>query len=129
MIAKELNINNPDERFEIEKGYYELFSPDLQCVPEKNCPDFLNAKVLEEYRFVAAYIDDEMVGLCAVYNDYVIYPVMNGDYVKILKALILKSYEMNNNYLRAWTDNELILETAVDMGIGVVRTGNALEFK
>lgn len=127
ITAKQFDIEADREL--IEAGYYVLFSPDLLCVDYRNCPDFNSPKVQQNYKFIGAFDGEKLVGLCVVFNDYVLYPVMDGDYKKILTALILKAYEVNGNYLRAYTENELILNTAVDMGIGVTRNGYSLEFK
>lgn len=129
LTTRVLDINDEKERELVEAGYYVLFSPDLQCIENITNPDFTSPKVKENYKFIGCFGDGQLVGLCAVYDDYVLYPVMQGDYTAILRALIRGAYKENNNYLRAWTANELILETAVNMGIGVTRDGNTLEFK
>lgn len=129
LTTKVMDIKDQTDREIVEAGYYVLFSPDLQCIPQQNNPNFNSEKVQDNYLFIACYDYNRLVGLCAVFNDYVYYPVMAGDYRQILRALILRAYKENGNYLRAYTDNELILSTAVDMGIGVTRDGKTLEFK
>lgn len=108
-------------------GYYLLYSQDLQCVEQKTTPETEHL-TREDVIVVVAYDDEGIAGICMVDNDAVLFPVLSGDYVETLKALILAAYEANGNYLEAWTQNELILESAVAMGIGVERDGNQLTF-
>lgn len=128
MKTKIMDMDNPEELEAVQIAYYLLFSPDLQCVEQKKSPEESHLQS-ERTIVVAAFDEAGICGVTMVDEDWVVFPVMRGDYVEVLKALILAAYEANGNYLKAVTSNELILETAVAMGIGVERDGNNLEFK
>ena len=128
MKTKVMDMNNPEDLEAVQTAYYLLFSPDLQCIDAKLTPEESHLK--EERTIVVAAFDE--AGICGVLmvdEDWVLFPVMKDNYIETLKALILTAYKANGNYLRAHTKNELILETAVNMGIGVERDGYDLEFK
>lgn len=128
MKTKVMDMTDPEQVEAVLIGYYLLFSEDLQCIQQKTTPEVSH---LTDPRVivVAAFDEEGMAGICMVDSDDVVFPVLSGDYVETLRALILACYEANGKYLKAHTTNELILESAVAMGIGVVRTGNDLEFK
>lgn len=128
MKTRVMDMNNPDDLEAVQVAYYVLFTPDLQCVEQKLTPEEEHLK-REDTIVVAAFDEAGICGVCMVDDDSVLYPVMRGSYVDTLTALIKAAYEANGNYLKAYTQNELILETAVEMGIGVTRDGYNLEFK
>ena len=128
MKTRVMDMKDPAQLEEVLTAYYNLFTPELQCIEQKRTPEVEHLQ-REDTIVVAAFDEAGICGVTMVDNDWVLFPVMRGDYVETLKALILAAYEANNNYLKAETQNELILETAVEMGIGVTRDGNHLEFK
>lgn len=129
MKTRVMDMTDPKQLDWVLGAYYVLYSDDLQCVDYKKSPE-VEHLTKEGVIVVAAFdSEDNIVGVCMVDNDFVLYPVLSGFYSETLKALILCAYEANGNYLKAFTQNELILETAVEMGIGVTRDGNSLEFK
>ena len=130
ITANVVDMTNEEDALSVENFYEENFDWKLLCSENiSHTPG--RAWLRSPGRIVVAAFDGkEMVGVVTVKEDMVLYPMMkDGDRVEILKALILAAYEANGNYLRAETNNELILTTAVDMNIGVVRDGNNLEFK
>lgn len=128
MRTQVMDMTDPEVVEEVLTGYYNLYSEDLQCVQQKTTPETAHL-TREDVIVVAAFDDEGIAGICMVDNDDVLFPVLSGDYVQTLTALILAAYDANGGYLKAHTNNELILESAVAMGIGVTRDGNDLEFK
>lgn len=108
-------------------AYYLLYSDDLRCIEQVTTPslEFLR----QENVFVVLCEDDgEDVGVLCVDSGSVLYPVMVEDrrYIEILTSMI--SCARERRPLFAETENQIILETAVAMDIGVERHGNRLEF-
>lgn len=126
MKTRVMDMTDPNEVEAALIAYYLLYSEDLQCIQQKTTPEteyLTNPRVI----VVCAYDDEGIRGVCMVDNDAVLFPVLSGDYVETLRALILGAYEANGGYLEAYTENELILESALAMGIeGVQREGNRI---
>lgn len=128
MRTSVMDMTDPEQVEQIEIAYYLLYSDDLQCVEQQKTP----ARTMltdPNTIVVAAWEGGEIVGVCLVRDDYVLYPVMKDNYTETLTELIWGAFRANNRYLRAYTTNELILDSAVGMRIGVTRDGNHLEFK
>lgn len=125
MITYVADMTDPAVVEKVEIAYYLLFSKDLQCIVHKNTPE---REHLLEPRVIVVVAEEKgkIVGVLMVDNNSVLFPVMTGDYYEVLRALIQKAYEVNNEYLEAYTENQLILETAVDMGLNVQRDGNRI---
>ena len=121
----------PTVRNEVMEAYYVLWNENLRCFPGRETPSLgwlMPPKVI----VVACRAGEggPIVGVLAVKDDAVYFPVMQvGRYQEILASMIVKAHEANGGYLKATTTNELILSTAVQMGVGVTRDGNRLEMR
>lgn len=126
MKTRILDMSKPEDVEAAQIAYYLLFKPELQCIEQKTTPEvehLTNPRVM----VVCAYDDEGIRGVLMVDNDAVVFPVLSGDIVEVLRALILAAYEANGHYLEAQTNNELILDSAVAMGIdGVKRQDNRI---
>jgi len=123
--TKVMDMTNPEEVEAVEIAYYLLFSSDLQCIEQKTTPEREHL-TRPDVIVVLAYDESGVVGACMIDNNSVLFPVMRGNYEEVLYALMDEAYRANNEYLEAYTENELILTTAQNMGFGVQRDGNKI---
>lgn len=101
-------------------GYYLLFSPEMQCIQQKTTPETEHL-TREDVIVVVAYDDEGIKGIMMVDNDAVLFPVLSGDPVETLRALSLAAYEANGGYLEFQTENQLIMDLALAMGIEEIK--------
>jgi hypothetical protein len=128
MESYEVDMTDPKQAEEVEIAYYLLYSDDLRCTELVTTPDMEDIRNADKWRVVAVKDDGQIVGVACVKNGFIYYPVMTGDYEAVLRELVLKGAEVNGGSLSARTKNELILTTATNMGIGVIRDENTLEY-
>ena len=119
---------NPEDKEELSRAataFYELYSEELQCDPRYTTPDIDSLERI--YTVIVCEDNTGVVGALCVLDGDVLYPVIKNNYHDVLASLILKAREVCGP-LHAQTDNEIILTTAVEMGIGVKREGNRLVY-
>ena len=122
MKAEVMDMSDPQQLEEVLTAYYNLYSPDLQCIDHKTTPEESHLTDERVIVVVARNPQGEIVGVIMVDNDYVLFPVLAKPYVPVLRALIQKAYEANGGYLQAQTANRLIVRSAVAMGIKGVKS-------